>query len=410
VSELGAYDCTGLLLPERARLFHIGIPKTGTSVLQHLASASRERLLQYGVNYPPGTGSPYNHRDAVMALSRHSFSNEMEAPDLSCWKDFAKAVRADEDNRVWISHESACESAAEDVRTFCDDLGERLHVVITLRHYGSLLPSAWAEQVKWWLTMPFDVWLRHLLVEEPGRRRLHPGVHTRFNQGLVVRRWAEAVGAENVTVVVTDKHTPDLIFQAFSGLLGLPADFFSFSTTDAPGRGANKRFSFEEVELSRQITLRVKDELDRDEFKYFIRFGAVERMIEGSHDGFTPTRVVLPEWAADIATERGGQYADEIAGSGVRVVGDLDILRKPAKAQAGHVEELAQVPMELAATAAAGAVLQGLGPYRRLERLTARSFQESLASVSTAELLSAAVRRVLTTPSRMLARGREPKE
>ena len=50
-----------LELPPRTRLFHIGIPKSGTTSLQVAAAAKRSELLRQGVLYP---GVKVNQRGA----------------------------------------------------------------------------------------------------------------------------------------------------------------------------------------------------------------------------------------------------------------------------------------------------------------------------------------------------------
>src|SRR5699024_7178771 len=62
-----------LLLPERARLLHIGPMKTGTTSLQSAASKLRARLLAHGVRYP---GVTMNHRRAVGAFMNKAVSPE----------------------------------------------------------------------------------------------------------------------------------------------------------------------------------------------------------------------------------------------------------------------------------------------------------------------------------------------
>ena len=56
-------------LPERSRLLHIGLMKTGTTAVQRAANARRPMLLRHGVRYP---GTLYNHRQAALALMNRS--------------------------------------------------------------------------------------------------------------------------------------------------------------------------------------------------------------------------------------------------------------------------------------------------------------------------------------------------
>ena len=41
--------------------------------------------------------------------------------------------------------------------------GDRVHVVVTLRNLGRLLPSSWQQYLKYGLTTPYEKWLTRRL-------------------------------------------------------------------------------------------------------------------------------------------------------------------------------------------------------------------------------------------------------
>jgi hypothetical protein len=65
-------------------------------------------------------------------------------------------------------------------------------------------------------------------------------------------------------------------------------------------------------------------------------------------------RLQMPAWAVKRAAELGAGYADVIAASGVRVVGDLSTLGEEVPVRKDDVTFLDSVPMDLAAEAMAG--------------------------------------------------------
>ncbi|MCW2746978.1 MAG: hypothetical protein JWP10_120, partial [Nocardioidaceae bacterium] len=94
VSELYT-DSAVTALPERARLLHIGLPKTGTTALQAAASASRPLLLDHGVRYP---GKNYNHRFESSGLLGRRFGSVMlgggKEPQREQWDEMMAEIEA----------------------------------------------------------------------------------------------------------------------------------------------------------------------------------------------------------------------------------------------------------------------------------------------------------------------------
>ena len=350
-------------LPPDVRLLHIGLAKTGTTALQSTARARRVELLEHGVRYP---GHGLNHREAVSALMRRRWGWKgpgATVPPMLHWERLMAEVAAETRRRVWISHEFAAESDDETAQRFVDALGERLHVVVTLRPYGALLTSSWQQYLKTGLTATFERWLQAVLADPPDHG-VTETFHRRSDQGGVVRRLAAAAGADRVTAVVVDKAAPTLLTDAFEGLLDLPPGFL---VDDAlGGLRANRSLSAQESEVLRRLNLAVKGRgLSWGDYDVLLRKGGIDRLLQSRTPGPDEPRPVLPAWAAERASERGRRYAEEIAAAGVRVVGDLAVLAAPVPGVAQPPAEPEVVDVDVAVELAAGllSASTGRGPF-----------------------------------------------
>jgi hypothetical protein len=335
-------------LPERARLFHIGIPKSGTTSLQMAASTGRETLRRHGVLYP---GTKLNQRDAVLAFMGRRWGWTSEGiPPREAWDELIAEIEADTERRVLFGHEFASESDDATARRFVEALGERQHVIVTLRSPGGILPSAWQQYIKAGVPIVFDDWLGAVLADPPDRS-VTKGFHDRNDQAGVVRRWADAAGADHVTVVVLDKDRPELLFDTFEQLLDLPSG--TLAAQELGGFASNRSLTVPEAELFLALNEVIRPyDVEWDDFQRMVRNGAARRVLDNRQAD--EDRPQLPGWAVKRAAEIGASYAEAIAATGVRVVGDLDLLAEEVPTRIGDSPPPTHVPIDLAAEALAG--------------------------------------------------------
>lgn len=341
-------------LPSRARLLHVGLTKTGTTALQNVASRRRRELLQLGVRYP---GRHYNHRRAAFALYRRDSRSADPRPDA--WDDLLAELVDDQRRRVLISNEFIAGWDDVVAARFLEQLGPRTHVVITLRSYGALLPSIWQQYVKGGHTVGFEDFLRITLTGSTDAGPPPPHLD-RHDHGLVVQRWCGLAGASRVTVVVGDKARPTLIPSAFEGLLGLPTGFLHDPTQG--GSGTNRSLSAEEAGLLLAVNrILVDHELSEADLVRLLRRGATARFLDECRPGGPDAALSLPPWAAEAAAARGTTFAEQIAASGVRVLGDLRELGRVPRSRPGRWTTPDAVSTEVAAQALVGALSAALG-------------------------------------------------
>ncbi len=350
-------------LPAGTRLLHIGLPKTGTTTLQRGAAVNRATLAEHGVCYP---GRQFNHRDAVAALMQRPLGWRDRGAALhgrKVWDRLLAEVEATDAARVFISHEFACESDDRQARRFADALGaDRLHVAVTLRGFADLLPSTWQQFVKSGYTSSFEWWLRQVLGDR-GKLRTTPTFYPRNDQAAIVRRWVRLLGPDRVSVVVADKRRPAFLIGAFEDMLGLPHG--SMASRPVGGYAANRGLSAAEVELVRRLNVLMHEQhYDWGRYTTLVRHGVIARMQECRRPGPDEPSLRLPGWAARAALLRSHEYAEAIAASGCRVVGDLALLTEPVRTT-DAVAVPTELPQDLVFEAVAGVLsaADGRGPF-----------------------------------------------
>jgi hypothetical protein len=390
------------LLDQGAKLFHIGIPKTGTTFIQRTAAACRDQLAAHGVFYPPGRGTSYNHRDPVDAVLGSGFA-DLRAPDIGVWEEFAESLEAAGAVRCWFGHERASGANEEQARYFAKSLGRKVHVVITLRSFGSLLAPAWSESAKLRSGRSLRDFLEAVMTERPDVG-ISRAFYDRNDQGLVVRRWAEAVGRENVTAIVVDKGDPDYLPHCFEDLLGLPRDLL-VGRVDADVKG-NRSLSLEEAELNRLVAGKLHGTLGPRAYLEIVRYGGTASLLNSERDRSAERPVSLPRDVAKAATERGRRHADEIAESGVRVLGNLDLLREETAWVDDAALEVGAVPPDLAVDAIAG-IARRVAKQLAVERERAAEARAETVEATRTRRLAGIVAGRLVRRAARLGRGTE---
>jgi hypothetical protein len=313
---------SSLLLPPGARLLHIGPHKTGTTSLQSAFHARRREAAAQGVHYAGPNRQPMQAAHAI--TGKPSPYADGKTPPRSRWRDLVREVQGAGDKRVVISSEGFADADDDGIRTVIEDLGgERVHVVITLRPLASILPSQWQQYVQGGLTLDYDAWLDAMFNKPRGT--VSPSFWVRHRHDELVRRWAAAAGASNVTVVVADDADRDRQLRLFEQLTGLREG------TLVPEMDlSNRSLTLPEIETVRAFNLAYRAEgLGTQLHTKVMRFGAAEHLKRRTPGADEP-RIRTPAWALERAADVAREIVDGIRASGVRVIGDLESLAGPA--------------------------------------------------------------------------------
>jgi hypothetical protein len=231
---------------------HIGLGKTGTTVLQEFFWSNRGPLKKHGVNYPDY---------GVVAGAHHLLSSHIP-PDLKdAWnfvpvQDWVRKLARGRAPRVLLSSELISSTADDSVvRAFCSTINSKfsLKVVVYLRRQDNLIMASYNQHVK------------------TGKQRLklvdvYQNMAARFDFEALLKPWAESVGTENVIVRAYEReqfYARDIRRDFLYHVLGIddPAGFEL--ATDNP----NPRLDATTLEYKRLLNNVVQDPVKAGRFK-----------------------------------------------------------------------------------------------------------------------------------------------
>lgn len=319
-------------MPDGGLAVHVGPHKTGTTAVQEAFAERREHLRSMGVVFP----GPYPaDHDAVRARLRTpgGWDDAVPPPHRTTWQRLTAQTR-DVAGTVLVSSEALSHATVRQAAQVCEELrpGVAHRAIITVRPFTEVVPSAWQEYVKSGWTTDFDTFLQ-VLVDGPEAESPTPTFWRRHDHGALARRWANALGADAVTVIVTDRRRPDLLIGAFETLLGLAT-----GTLPTAGGTPNRSLTMSEIELVRQINVRVRHEMPWESYNLLIRAGGLPALIGRRTVPTDELRVTLPAWADEAARGIGRRSKRRIVALEVPVIGDLRRLGEPGPPNDGPAD------------------------------------------------------------------------
>ncbi len=313
-------------VPPGTRLLHIGPPKTGSTALQAAFHRARSEVLRQGVRY---AGRKRHSRSAVMAATG-AVPTAMWNPIAGRrgWDRIVSEVRAARESRIFFSSERLSHADSAAIRTIVDAFGaEQVRIAVTVRPLFRILPAQWQQAVQAGLQTSLDDWLRSVLGAADDDAA---SLWFRHRHDLLVRRWSEVVGMENVTVIALDEVDRSMLLRTFERLLALEE-----GTLQAHRDLSNRSLTLPEAEAIRALNRELHGALSPRVRRRLLELGAIfhMRLREPAPD-WAPIR--LPAWATDQVATIADATVSGIESSGVRLIGDLAALRGSAVADAGR--------------------------------------------------------------------------
>ncbi|MGI9156133.1 MAG: hypothetical protein ACR2FG_05785 [Marmoricola sp.] len=381
-------------IPEGSRLVHIGFPKTGTTSIQDALRLARPHLAEHGVTYP---GKKRNHRAAALYISGAAGLKWDPPTKDRDWKTLVRQVNRSDAERVAISSEWMAETSSDGIRRLVEEFGgDNVHIVATLRPIVKILPSAWQQFLQNGHTFTWDQWLRGMLLDKPYDKPT-PSFWRRHQHDEILARWAEIAGPDHVTAIVVDSRDHQMLLRQFETMLALPEGFL----VPEPPAKDNRSLTWPEAEMVRWVNAFFAEREWPDSlYRSVVRRGIVSDLAGLRPDAGSLAKIPMPEWAAERATEIGQAIAENIAGLGINVVGDLDSLGEMPATFDATSEPAAMVPATIAASALIAAISAGLEAGEIEGRAAAQALREEALreeapAASAAQKMPPAVRRVL---------------
>ena len=171
--------------PKPALTLHIGLGKTGTTVLQEFFWANRKLLEKNGITYPDY---------GVVAGAHHLLSPHIPPYLKNVWnfkpaEEWAPKLARSRAAQTLLSSELISSGQSDVITEFCTAVCERfkLRIVVYLRRQDHLIMASYNQHVK------------------TGKQRrklseIYQNMVRRFDFEATLKPWVDAIGAENIVV------------------------------------------------------------------------------------------------------------------------------------------------------------------------------------------------------------------
>jgi hypothetical protein len=302
---------------------HIGTMKSATTYVQELCQANVQRLAEQGVLWPPAD-SPFL---AVAELQ----GRDVERPGhTGAWERLITAFAAHPGAAV-LSNELLAPVGRSVIRRIVEGCQPaQVHVVVTARDLGRVIPSHWQTTLKNGSTTPWADFAAAVCAEPAQRANGARGRDTaswfwrRHDIPAILARWGHRIPRERCTVVTVPPPgaDPREVGERFGAALGVDTADFVEPSHDNSSVGAWS------AELLRRLNA-ATPHFERHHHRWGVQDGLVRCGLAGRaagepRFGLTGERLV---WVR----RRAERMIEEIEASGVRVVGDLaDLCPRPA--------------------------------------------------------------------------------
>ncbi|MBA2956377.1 hypothetical protein GON03_18715 [Nocardioides sp. MAH-18] len=300
-------------MTERVYL-HVGTPKSGTTYLQRVLDHNREALAAAGVLV---VGEQHVDRvHAALAVREDPRVRTLSPRQARSWERLVAQIRAWQGPAAVLSYELFSAATREQAeRALADLAGLDVHVVITARDFGKMVPSAWQERLKFGLTTPLPQW-------RPARESAGPrrewGWRT-MDPASVAERWGASLPADHVHVVTVPRtrRDPDELWHRFAAACDLTA-----TTTNLDlGVGlVNESLGVTAAELLRRVNERIGPPIEgsREQAKW-LRDTLAHRVLAPLDS--EPIRIT--DRQLKDAERQAGASVERVGAAGYDVRGDL---------------------------------------------------------------------------------------
>lgn len=311
--------------PQRVFL-HLGPPKTGTTFVQSVLWSNKTELGRAGVLVPGAAKAA--HFDAVGDL-RGTLRKAGRSGKAGAWDRLAAEVRAWPGTSV-ISCEWLAFANGDEARRVLGSFGDaEIHVVLTLRDLGRVVPAVWQEQIKNGKHGTMASFLERISRPDEGYGAVFWRAH---DARQLLATWGEELPPERLHVITvpTSGVPPDELWQRFSSLF--VADGTGYDTSQVR---SNPGLAPAEAELLRRVNAEL-----RGRMRPLAHAKLVKRFLHGELTrGAGGSKVRLPDeaiaWIASVAEDIDAALRQH----GCDVVGDLDDLKVDTSAVSSALPE-----------------------------------------------------------------------
>jgi hypothetical protein len=301
-------------------VLHIGLHKTGTTYVQSVLRANRERLAASGVFYPGGKAQP-GHTFAVYDLFGRRPRGTGDDRIAGQWDAMTRVVTDSDLPVAVLSEEATSLASPSQARKAVRSFGAaEVHVMVTVRDLGRVALSAWQEDVK---TDELWTWREYAdALADPAARAKAParGFWLRQDVPAILDVWTRVVPADRVHVVTVPPagSAPGELLRRVGSVIGFDADALA-----EPEAWDNVSVGPVGTELLRRMNTRMHRRLNQRQYHDVVETDLAPILAGGGAAGAFRVPEVDREWVGREAE----RIIDGIRACGVPVVGDLADLR-----------------------------------------------------------------------------------
>lgn len=299
----------------RTVYLHIGLAKSGTTYVQHLLQANRALLEENGFLFPGPKMSA--HFLAALDLSGAALGGHRPEDTEGAWSRITEMANKHSGTTL-ISHEMLAPIPADVIDKCVRDFDTPdVRIVLTARDFGRQVPAVWQERVKNGSAERYGEFLESIF----GSDRARAGGFWRMQYLVdISSRWADAVGADRLTIVTVPKSgaDPRELWNRFGTAVELPDLDFNFDSDRA-----NRSLGVAESELLRRLNGHLP-ELAWPQYVRRVKRRLAEESLAAAS---TSDRLVVPGNYQQEVIRVAEETIGHVARLGCHVVGDLDDLR-----------------------------------------------------------------------------------
>lgn len=337
---------------------HVGLPKSGTSYLQRLLSANKERLIQQEALLFPGKG--WNEQVLAVKDVRGIRDGRPRRAVDGAWSRLVAEIHDWQGDAV-VSMEWLCAANDSQIARILESFTADVEVVFTARDLGRTVPAAWQEFMQNQQTWSWEEFLAAVATDAPyaasGAGR---AFWAQQDLATLVARWATHVGTPRTHVItIPQPGAPrDVLWRRFADVLQLDPTGYVIQNL-----GGNESLGLESAELMRRINTALRESgAGNRSYNRVFKHQLAKQVL--SQRRAQESVLTVPEdhhrWIAETAERQ----VEAMVAAGVHIVGDLDELRPQLGSPGVQPSQLSEAA--LLETAVAGLV--GLGMSREHSR------------------------------------------
>jgi hypothetical protein len=342
--------------PEARVFLHIGEPKTGTTFLQQVMWSNRAELAAQGVVLPGHHGQDH-FRASQDLRGIQKLPSDPAGSWTGEWEILARqaAQSAQAGKTAVISHELFSAADAEQAgRAVASLRPAEVHIVITVRDMGSLLPAEWQETVKHRNARAWEDWLGDVIDTESVAEDRRQWWFWRVHDTLAIGRlWSEFVPPERIHVITMAPRGAgtSLLWERFAALLGIGP-----GSVDISRARPNASLGLAEIEFLRRLNQALPADVPDWFYMWNVKEAVAHKALADRPDG---DRLVLPADREAWAKDQAEIVIAGLQNSGYDLIGDLSELRPRQHATSGAspADQPAEQILDAAVQAAAALVV-----------------------------------------------------